>query len=118
MEIINSFMGLFGVLVASGSWIAFWKVSKRIKTAEAKKAELDNEISLAKEWRETAEAREEKIAEKDEKIDALYIELNGWRDRYNALMEENNKHKIESANMAYRVCNRRNCTQREPQTGF
>lgn len=106
------------LLTGGVSWIAFYKISKRLKGAEARKAEQDNDISLAKEWRDTAEGRERKLTEKELKIDALYVELSKWRDENYALRSQIHELHLHNVSMEYRVCNRRGCSEREPQTGF
>ena len=58
------------------------------------------------------------IADKDAKIDALYIQLGTQREAYNAKVEENTELKVYKATNEVKLCMRRGCGDREPQSGY
>lgn len=111
--IINSLLG-GGALSA----ILFFRSRQRKENAHASLAESEAIKGFATEWREIAEERERKIVEKDAKIDALYCNITEWRDRYNSLNEKCQTTLLERQAADYKVCNKRGCAEREPQTGF
>lgn len=111
-------------LIGNGVWM-YRKENKRIKQAEADKAEADLNTLAAREWKEIADNRERKlqdaylqIKEKDSQITGLYDVVGAWRDQ----CDEKDKriHELELKIMSYeiRLCNRRGCAEREPQTGY
>ena len=127
MDILQTIVPIISALAAGGglTTLFYYKLSRRLKNAEANKADaevekakLENELSVAKEWKEIASERERRIDLKDAKIDALYVEISQWRDRYNKLAGEAAQKDIELLQAAYRICNRPGCPDREPQTGF
>ncbi len=117
MEYLNL---IFNFLLGGGvvSMLIFYRSKKRKENAQASLAESEVIRSFAQEWREIAESRERKIIDKDAKIDALYATITEWRDRYNALNEMYNIMTLAKQSADYRVCNKRGCGEREPQTGF
>lgn len=116
-EIINYGIGGGGML-ALLTLITKHFLDKKKNAVENEKRELENEITLAHEWKGIAEEREEKLNKKEEKIEALHAEINTWRDRNNVLLKEINKKDIELTNMFIKTCNKRGCEGREPQTGY
>ena len=58
------------------------------------------------------------IAEKEAKIDALYIQIGAQRDAYNEKVEENTELKVYKATNEVKLCMRRGCADREPQSGY
>lgn len=127
MDILQTIVPIISALAAGGglTTLFYYKLSRRLKNAEANKADaevekakLENELSVAKEWKEIASERERRIDLKDAKIDALYVEISQWRDRYNKLAGEAAQKDIELLQTAYRTCNRHGCPDRKPQTGF
>ena len=76
-------------------------------------------------WKEIANERQEELAEKttqnaelNTKIDSLYSVNASWRDKYNAKDEELTQLKVYKATNEVKLCLRRNCQDREPQTGY
>lgn len=97
----------------------------RKEEAEAKATEINNMKSVADGWKELAEERQEACHEKDGRIteltaqvDARYIDIGEWRDKYNTKCEENTNLKVELANEKVKLCFVRGCLKREPQTGY
>lgn len=127
MKVIEIIIPVLSALVAGGGLTSlfYFKLSRRLKSAEANKADaevekakLENELSVAKEWKEIAQERERRIDAKDKKIDDLYLEISGWRDKYNVLDRASAEKDIALIQAAFKSCNRRGCADREPQTGF
>lgn len=114
----DSLFQILTFLASSGSVFLYYRTSKRIKRAEADKSEIANEVTLAHEWKDVAENREAKLNLRDAKIDSLYEEISKWRDKYNTLLLAKNKADIEIANMTVKMCNKRSCDNREPQSGY
>ena len=113
-----------GGLVGGGVWL-YRRENKRIKQAEAEKAEADLTTLAAHEWKEIAENRERKNKDlndqlklKDNKIEELYGLNGGWRDKYNELENKLHQLEVERIREQVRVCNRPKCAERDPPTGF
>lgn len=127
MKVIEIIIPALSALVAGGGLTSlfYFRLSRRLKSAEANKADtevekakLENELSVAKEWKDIASERERRIDAKDKKIDDLYLEISGWRDKYNKLAAEAAEKDIAMIQAVFKTCNRRGCADREPQTGF
>ena len=99
-------------------------IIKKAKT-DVVAAQLDNMQKVADGWKAIADERqkacqekERVIADKDAKIDALYIQLGTQREAYNAKVEENTELKVYKATNEVKLCMRRGCGDREPQSGY
>lgn len=121
-EWLANLSNLVGVLSAAGLlgggvWL-YRRENKRIKRAEASKAEADLHSMAAHEWKDLAEAREVKLQKKEEQITGLFDQIGKWRDKCDE--KDTRIHELELKLMSYemRLCNRRGCADREPQTGF
>jgi chromosome segregation ATPase len=97
----------------------------RKEEAEAKTAELNNMKSVADGWKELAEERQEANNEKDARIteltgqvDARYVEIGEWRDKYNHSQEENAQLRVENTKLMMTKCVKPGCLDREPPTGY
>jgi gas vesicle protein len=93
--------------------------------AEAKNAEIENIKSALNEWQKIAEERQEACQEKDARIadlmgqiDARYVDIGEWRDKYDGLRMENTDLKVKMAGMVPRICEVKGCATREPQSGW
>lgn len=111
-------------LLGGGVWM-YRRENRRIKQAEAARAEADLNTLAAHEWREIADHREQKLLsaharanELTEKITAMFDQIGRWRDRCDE--KDTRIHELELKLMSYeiRLCNRRGCADREPQSGF
>ncbi|MBR1765908.1 MAG: hypothetical protein IJ745_02565 [Bacteroidales bacterium] len=98
---------------------------KKKAAAEARASELDNLQKVADGWEklcnERQEANTEKdriIAEKDAKIDALYMQIGEIRHERDEQIEENTKLRVQIAANTPKICERRGCPDREPQSGY
>lgn len=123
MEWLDTFIGLIGggTLVTLATLPSIIKKTKTDVVA----AQLDNMQKVADGWKAIADERQEAcqekervIADKDAKIDALYIQLGTQREAYNAKVEENTELKVYKATNEVKLCMRRGCGDREPQSGY
>ena len=123
MEWLDTFIGLIG----GGTLVTLATLPSIIKKAKTDvvAAQLDNMQKVADGWKAIADERqvacqekERVIAEKDAKIDALYIQLGTQREAYNAKVEENTELKVYKATNEVKLCMRRGCGDREPQSGY
>lgn len=128
-EWVTNFSNLLSVLSAcgllgGGMWL-YRRENKRIKKAEAAKAEADLNSLASKEWKEIAENREQKLdaalsrnKELSEQVTGLFDVIGQWRDRCDE--KDTRIHELELKIMSdsIRLCNKRGCAEREPQTGF
>ncbi len=128
-EWLANLSNLVGVLSAAGLlgggvWL-YRRENKRIKRAEASKAEADLNTMAAHEWKEIAENREAKnkdlndqIKSKDVKIESLYEVKGELQKKCNELENKLHQMEVERIREQIRICNRPKCADREPQTGF
>lgn len=100
--------------------------------AEARSLELENIQKAVSEWQKIADERQEQVAEYqgrekqyiderdrlNQKVDELYTVNSGWRDRYNDLQTENTRLQVQAATNEVKLCLKRNCPDREPQSGW
>lgn len=123
MEWLDTFIGLIG----GGTLVTLATLPSIIKKAKTDvvAAQLDNMQKVADGWKAIADERQEAcqekervIAEKDAKINALYIQLGTQREAYNAKVEENTELKVYKATNEVKLCMRRGCGDREPQSGY
>ena len=123
MEWLDTFIGLIG----GGTLVTLATLPSIIKKAKTDvvAAQLDNMQKVADGWKAIADERQEAcqekervIAEKDAKIDALYIQLGTQREAYNAKVEENTELKVYKATNEVKLCMKRGCADREPQSGY
>jgi hypothetical protein len=123
MEWLDTFIGLIG----GGTLVTLATLPSIIKKAKTDvvAAQLDNMQKVADGWKAIADERQEAcqekeriIADKDAKIDALYIQLGTQREAYNAKVEENTELKVYKATNEVKLCMRRGCGDREPQSGY
>ncbi|WP_295990474.1 hypothetical protein [uncultured Alistipes sp.] len=126
LEIFDRILGLVQalcvpVLVA----LLFYSTRKRKEVAEAEIKELEadakqveNISGFASEWRELYEKAEQKLEQKDAKIDRLYLEKEKDRQRMRQLTEENSDLKLKLQAAEFRKCDKRGCADREPPSGY
>ena len=123
MEWLDTFIGLIG----GGTLVTLATLPSIIKKAKTDvvAAQLDNMQKVADGWKAIADERQEAcqekervIADKDAKVDALYIQLGTQREAYNAKVEENTELKVYKATNEVKLCMRRGCGDREPQSGY
>lgn len=123
MEWINTLISL----AAGGALVAIFTLPSAIRKAkaEARSADLDNLQKAVEGWKQLADERQEANREKDARISELtkqvderYIDIGQWRDKYNALQEENTTLKVKIATDEVKLCQKRACSDRTPPTGY
>ena len=126
MEIVGLFTG--GGIVAA---FTIPQIIKKTK-AEARSAELENVQKAVEEWQKIANERQEQISDEqkhcdyyirenerlNKKIDELYTANSGWRDKVNDLQTEIARLQVKLATDEPRLCMRRTCANREPESGY
>ena len=93
------------------STILFFRASKRKAEAEAKAAEISNDIALVQEYKHLVEYLDGENTEAQAKIDTLHEQIGEWRRR-------NTELEVWKAQNEYRICEKRGCPDRTPPTGF
>ena len=123
IDIINTIISLIG----GGTLVAAFTIPSAIRKAkaEARSADLDNLQKAVEGWRELADERQEensslhqRITDLTAQVDARYIDIGQWRDRYNALQEENTELKVQIASNRIKICEKPGCADRTPPTGY
>ncbi len=104
-------------LLGGGVWM-YRRENRRIKQAEAARAEADLNILAVHEWKEIAEHREEKLKKREEQITGMFEQIGKWRDRCNELENKLHHAEVERIKEQIRICNKPKCADREPQSGY
>ena len=120
-SIVSLIVGVFTIPSA----IKKASAEARKEEAEAKRIEIENMKSVADGWKELAEERQEAEKEKNARIaeltgivDARYVDIGEWRDKYNHSQEENAKLRVENTKLVMTKCMKPGCLDREPPSGF
>lgn len=110
--------GLVGVLI-------FYRSKKRTANAEATSSEYTAEGAALRnmheslvEWKTIAETREEEKVGLNNLVNRLWAEKNEDRKENHRLTAENAKLKLDLQAAEFKMCGRRGCADREPQTGY
>ena len=121
----SSLLGLIIGIVTIPSAKKKAAAEARKEEAEAKTAELNNMKAVADGWKELADERQEANKEKDARIaeltgivDARYVDIGEWRDKYNHSQEENAQLRVENTKLMMTKCMKPGCLDREPPTGY
>ena len=108
IDVIISISSLAGSAIA---WIAFYSVNKRAK-------HLENEDKAAAQWQKLyyeskadSEAKEAKIAEKDEQIRQLY-------EQRLEILQSREAMSVENTRLMMLKCEVVGCKDRKPPTGY
>ena len=134
MDWITLILGMAGGGSVVGLIVGIFTIPSAIKKAaaeakkeeaEAKTAELNNMKAVADGWKELADERQEANKDKDARIaeltgivDARYVDIGEWRDKYNHSQEENAKLRVENTKLVMTKCMKPGCLDREPPTGY
>lgn len=113
LTLINLLLG--GSMVTT---LLFYRSKKKKANAEASKVEVSVLKDFADEWRTIAEKREVQLNTSSQKIDSLYSDISDWRDKHNSAKEEVLTVKLENQQLKFKMCNKKGCSERQPQTGF
>ena len=114
---LNDWLAIIGAIGGSSTitWlITFWvnrKTNARKEDAAADSMENENE-------RKQVDWLEKRLAERDAKIDAIYVELR--QEQASHLEEIHKRHEVELQlkESDIKRCEVRKCIDREPQTGY
>lgn len=134
-EWLNRIVIIVGVLEATGlfgGWIWYRKENKKMKIAEAEKAQAEADLSKndlvqagANEWKAIAEHREEKLVlayeevkKEREENKSLRDTIDQWRDKYNELENKYHQMQLERIKDGLTHCEVKNCQDRCPKTGY
>lgn len=86
--------------------------------AEARKTEEEYLSARAGEWRKLYEEEREVEKELNAKIDQLYKEKEGDRQRIRELQEKNTALTLENQSLSFRKCEVRGCKDRQPPSDY
>lgn len=134
MEILTLIASCGGVLTALGikeivMWLLKWKSNKRIADADADKAELKNDVDEFHLLRERLEVADKHNLEKEKQI---YDKEQRFHEQ-TLLVRDLNRQLIDAAKekgellarvsaleaeRAMKLCERKGCVQRQPQSGY
>ena len=114
-------------LVTGGALVGIATLPSAVRKAkaEARASEIDNMKEVADGWKALAEERQEANAEKEarikeltQQIDDRYADIGQWRDKCAAQQEEISSLKVKIVKNEVKLCMRRGCSDREPQSGY
>lgn len=111
VEIIQWIVANGGGIMGIAGFVLFFRETKRMKKSEAAKGEWEM-------WERQLDRAEAQINTRNQKVDALYIELRQEQKTNLELIQDNNdlKQKLKLADM-YR-CEVRKCLNRQPPGEF
>ncbi len=92
--------------------------SGRKRRAEVSSQELDNEGKKIDNRQDEVQRLEERLRVRDEKIDALYLELRNEQAERIKLLEENSSLKVQAAYHRPMLCEIKKCSNRLPESDY
>ena len=90
----------------------------KLAEAEARKAEQDNIVGFAEEWKALYEQRDKRVDELNAKIDQLYLEKETDRQRIRELQEKCQQYSLDLQAAKFLKCEVKGCKDRQPPTGY
>lgn len=90
----------------------------RLAEAEARKAEQDNIVGFAEEWKALYEQRDKRVDELNVKINQLEAKVDEDRRRIRELQEKNLQLSLDLQAAKFLKCEVKGCKERKPQTGY
>ena len=102
---------LLGVLLFYDSRKRSEAAKAKLAEAEARKAEQDNIVGFAEEWKELYEKKELKVTELEAQVDED-------RKRIRELTEKNMQLTLELQKAEFLKCEVKGCKDRQPPTGY
>lgn len=111
MDWVTIIVGIIGVIGGNVSAFIFFPQMRKTKN-------IENEAKQSEEWRKLYEEAKSEINEKDEKIDSLYLKIEGHRDAKVELHKENKTLVVENTRLQILKCEVPLCPKRTPPTGF
>lgn len=131
LEVVVTVCGLVGgasgviAILSIPSTLRKAKAEATQAESDARAAELSNMQKVSDGWKNLADERQEqntayeqRILELNQTIDKLYALNCEWRDKYNAKCEDITELKVYKATNEVKLCLRRSCAEREPQSGY
>lgn len=107
-------------LITSGSIFSFlfFKLDKRLKTAEVKRVELENNRTTLEEWKELYNENEEERKSLFEKYNLVITEKEGLLEVISNLKMENANLKLKNAELQWSRCIVNGCNKRKPKRNY
>ena len=102
-----SILSLFLNFLLAGGGVWLWRDTRRLKKAEAVREETNNAILAGNEIERLNTLLDERWEDKAKDRDTIF-----------QLLEEKHDYSIKLQMATFKLCNRRGCPDREPQTGF
>ena len=90
----------------------------KLAEAEARKAEQDNIVGFAEEWKALYEQRDKRVDELNAKIDQLYQDKETDRQRIRELQEKCQQFSLDLQAAKFLKCEVKGCKDRQPPTGY
>ena len=90
----------------------------KLAEAEARKAEQDNIVGFAEEWKALYEQRDKRVDELNAKIDQLYQDKETDRQRICELQEKCQQFSLDLQAAKFLKCEVKGCKDRQPPTGY
>ena len=90
----------------------------RLAEAEARKAEQDNIVGFAEEWKALYEQRDKRVDELNVKINQLEAKVDEDRRRIRELQEKNLQLSLDLQAAKFLKCEVKGCKERKPPTGY
>ena len=109
-----------GIVTVAGAFF-FRKESKRLKQAEVKQAEAAASKDEAEAnkgeweiWKQQLDRADERLKNRDEKVDSIYIELRAEQAKSLEYIHQINELRLQIKSLELRKCNKRGCSDRTP----
>lgn len=109
---------LLGVLLFYDSKKRSEAAKAKLAEAEARKAEQDNIVGFAEEWKALYEQRDKRVDELNAKIDQLYKDKETDRQRIRELQEKCQQFSLDLQAAKFLKCEVKGCKDRQPPTGY
>ncbi len=103
--IFTCVMSLLSAL--GGAGLIFWRQTKRMKEAEAERAEQKTQHAYVEEWKELYNKKEARVNTLEEKLDKMRKERDDGR-------AENMKITLENQRLQFDKCTVNHCNKRQP----
>lgn len=113
-SILQYIQECWGLIFGTGGLFAaimYYRQNVRLKNAEAKKSEIENN-------KEQITFLENRLMERDKKVDALYIELRGEQELKLGLIEKLGRAQLENEILKIQKCEVRGCASRIPPSDY
>ena len=116
--VTTTVLPLLSVLLFHDSRTRNEAAKARLAEAEARKAEQDNIVGFAEEWKALYEQRDKRVDELNEKINQLEAKADEDRRRIRELQEKNLQLSLDLQAAKFLKCEVKGCKERKPPTGY